>query len=395
MTINKIPLIQRVLTFASRDSVDLYRYSTVCEDWGETASKYTNLSDEFDILSDRTIVALKRGSNGVLDAVLVASRLYDPLKLNDDNKSLITKIGLIISQNYQRPEAVEVMKWLGLSQYQICYLAAWNGNKVIFDLTKEGLDFHHDENSLYDPDSELSDSGFGETDIATATIRGGNMELFLSYGIHARVWIDNGGGGLTEYDFAALSCNREIVWRLLERDIASKWQYRTYDTYEMFDDSIDEGELAHCENINPKFHDTFLFVRYLGQCNHLPYREPDENDEWERAKFEKLFEDYPNWYSVQTLLVFKKKHFYDIIEKNIHRISPDIDIPWKFLHNRALLYNPAVPEEIDFDWFRKLLIDNRRDVSLTHDLMNSPDKPFLEVLDTEVEDPDWDHDINE
>jgi len=395
MSLTKIPIIQHIFSFTCKDPVDLFRYSSVCENWTETASKYANLSADFDILSDRTVVALERGSNGVFDALLIASRSFDPLELEAESEksTLITKVGLIISKNFHRAEAVELMKWLGLSQYQICYFAAWNGNKVIFDLTKEGLNLHDSgvgyiNEHLEGIDDCLSDSGFCQTCIMGATIHGGNMDIITSA---PSFCIDNGGNGLTEYDLAALSCNREVVWHVLVHDIAAQWRYRKDDVYEMFDDSLDvEEAISSINHPNPKFPDTYRFMRYLGQCNHLPYRGPDENDEWERAKFEKLFEQYPNWYSVQTLLVFKKKHFYDIIVKNIKRISPKIEVPYKFFRKRVKLYNRAVGDELDLNWLRTLLIEERYNIALTVDLDNSPNQSFIECLDYEIEDSDYD-----
>jgi len=395
---DKIPLIQRVLTFACSDPVDLYRYSTVCEAWAETASKYAKLSDKFEVITERTIAALGRGSNGVFDAFLIATRSFEPREfddsfasrrgLGDDTTKTIamsssTKTALNISK-FQRLEVIEILKWMGLSTYLICYLTAWHGNKLIYDLLIDEVDTDYDYYELEKLDYYVEvDWAFRQTGISGAIIRSGRIDMVREI---PSIYIDSGGFGYTEYDIASLSGNREMVWLILRRDVETEWKHRQDDQHEMFE--IDSYNLSrpyssHCSDTNPEIIRAHEFMHYLGQANELPYRGPDENDEWERAKFEELFEDYPNWFAVQTLLVFKKKHFYDIIEKNIHRISPGEQVTELFFQARIEWFEDRtddLKDDMEYDWFRQLLIEKRPDLNLSIVLKDNPDVSFIDCL---------------
>jgi hypothetical protein len=123
----------------------------------------------------------------------------------------------------------------------------------------------------------------------------------------------------------------------------------------------------------------FRLVAYLDPGNHWPTRGPDEHDEWEYTKLKSLIEERPTWVSVETIILFKKPHFYDLIRENIHRITGEFEM-FAYQHRCSEVYDDM--HYPDLRWFKELILEKRQDLGELCVKLKNPDLTLLEALTT-------------
>lgn len=363
------------------------------------------IPEDFDVFSEDTLYNLEYGNYGVLECLAIAIRKLPNRRLKDVKH---TKFGLvngtfevIESGNSEECEKLtrfalllfefhstlvcEIAEWLGFRPNHIAYLSAWTGNKLVFDLVRHtpGLDFTYDPNTDGDLTDPLSPrgvkglTGFCRSSIALVALHGGNMDMIKSIGprsiYEGPSYECTGGNGFTEYDFAAQSNNPEVVWWLFIGDLENGWK-RDNDVFEMHETDLHDYQNPYCYkpgiNPNPMVHKTFLFMRYLDPCNTEPIRGKDEDDEWHYEKLKWLIDNRPDWYSIQTVLLFKKPHFYHLIDSIIDSVG---EVPKDLFKIQRKVF----PSDIqpDYGYLRDLLIEKRSDLKFTKLLIDNPKNP--------------------
>jgi hypothetical protein len=350
---------------SAEDPVDLFNMSCVNTSWLETVLVYLSVGKDFEPLTERTKNVLYKGAPGVLTCLSEVVKQLPVRKLAKDNEEE-TRFAYNLIKANDRPEVVPVLKWLGLTDNHICYLAAWIGNKPIFDLTKGNADIDRDwgyycgnpgeMRLLNSKVAERDMALFLNTSIGAAALAGGNLDIIHEVGIHEAA-ADSGGNGSSQYDLAAISCKPEVVWLTFLKDFETNWEHANYieNIYEKDVSNMQDpykNPYGNCVHPNPDFFKTYMFLRYLDPCNNEPMQESDDEDDWQYEKLKWLIETYPNWTAVQTIFLFKKLHFYRLIEDNLDSIKGPI--PEKFLYPGDV-YHKDEENDPPYDWLIRLL----------------------------------------
>lgn len=353
-----INFIQRIIAFASRDTIELTKLSKVHPSWEETCDDYLLVgNNDFKVFTNKYLWIVEKG---YVPSLIKYTALLTKFKdLSFYEKEMRLSLALVSGgfkhHKYNPVDIFTILK--RCEDYDISaipFLAALMDNMELFQFCVKKEDFVYDFtcNPLYCSEIEefikdsyiQCDSWYFMRDgfhLMSALIRSGNnidyiksnydyadRSLFVSI-------VDGGEGAVSEYDIAIdipdPVKSKETIWWLFVGDLLSDWEcwsvfkdprdpkyeeYRSeiyYEAYEIADRKdrkIDNSGYIISEHI----------CSYLNPKNEFEEKD-GPFDQWEYDKFKWLIETYPTWKAAKAIMTFRNTSYFSLIEENFHKLD--------------------------------------------------------------------------
>lgn len=357
-----INLVQRIIAFASRDTIELTKLSKVHPSWEETCDDYLLVgNNDFKVFTYKYPWIVEKGYVPSLIKYTALLTKFKDLSFYDEEMclSLALVSGGFKHHKYNFMDIFTILK--RCEDYNISaipFLAALMDNMELFQFCVKKEDFVYDltYNPLYycqieDVEDFISKcynkpgsyhcwcEGFH---LMSALIRSGNNIDYIksNYDYADRslfVSVVDGGDGvvISEYDIAIdipdPVKSKETIWWLFVGDLLSDWECwsvfkdETDPKYEEYRSEIYYEAYEIADRRDRKIDNSgYIISEHI--CSYLnPKNEFEEKDgpfdQWEYDKFKWLIETYPTWKTAKAIMTFRNTSYFSLIQENFHKLD--------------------------------------------------------------------------